>query len=101
MTPEAKVKKQVKAILADLEAYYVMPMTGGYGKSGAPDFLICWNGLFFGVECKAGDNTATPLQLRNLHDIRKAGGSAIVINEGNVDKLGAWMAKHADENGKL
>jgi hypothetical protein len=98
VTPEAKVKKKVKDVLKELGAYYVMPMTGGYGKSGAPDFLVCWSGMFFGVECKAGNNTATELQLRNLHDIREAGGAAIVINEDNVDKLDAWMHKHANDH---
>jgi hypothetical protein len=101
MTPEGKVKAKVKTILKGLGAYYTMPVTGGFGASGAPDFLICWNGLFFGVECKAGDNKATALQLRNLQAIREAGGTAIVINENNVDKLGSWMAKHADDHGRL
>ena len=68
-----------------------MPVTGGYGSSGAPDFLVCWSGLFFGIECKAGKNTTTALQDKNINDIRKAGGKAIVINEDNVDQLGSWM----------
>lgn len=101
MTPEAKVKKKVKDVLKELGAYYTMPVTGGYGKSGAPDFLICWQGMFFGVECKAGSNTATELQLRNLRAIRGAGGAAIVINETNIDKLSSWMNQHADTNGRL
>lgn len=98
MTPEAKVKKKVKETLKELGAYYTMPVTRGMGVSGAPDFIICWQGLFFGVECKAGTNTATDLQLRNLQAIREAGGAAIVINENNIDKLRPWMLKHADDN---
>jgi hypothetical protein len=101
MTRENIVKKKVKEVLKELGAYYVMPMTGGYGKSGAPDFIICWKGMFFGVECKAGSNTATELQLRNLQAIREAKGAAIVINENNVDKLSSWMKEHADTNGRL
>jgi hypothetical protein len=91
MTPESKVKKRVKEALKVLGAYYVMPVTGGYGNSGAPDFLVCWRGLFFGIECKAGKNITTALQDKNLNDIREAGGRAIVINEENVDQLGSWM----------
>ena len=53
-TPEAKVKAKVKAILKNLGAYYVMPVTSGYGNSGAPDFLVCIRGKFIGIECKAG-----------------------------------------------
>ena len=39
-TPEGKVKKAVRRVLDELGAYYVMPVTGGYGKQGAPDFLV-------------------------------------------------------------
>ena len=87
MTPEAKVKKRVKEILADLNAYYVMPVTGGYGNSGAPDFIVCKESLFYGIECKANGGKPTALQLKNHDDIRKAGGVALVIDETNVETL--------------
>lgn len=94
MTPEAKVKKKVRETLKALGAYYVMPVTSGYGSSGAPDFLVCWRSLFFGIECKAGKNTTTALQDLNIDAIRKAGGKAIVINEDNADQLESWMRAH-------
>lgn len=87
MTPEGKVKKRVKEILAQVGAYYAMPMGTGFGNSGVPDFLICKGGLFYGIECKAGGNKPTALQLKNLDDIRKAGGIALVIDETNVETL--------------
>lgn len=83
-TPEVKVKDKVKAVLKNLGAYYVMPVTGGYGNSGAPDFLVCYKGRFIGIECKAGKNKPTALQEKNLREIEDAGGSALVINEENV-----------------
>lgn len=87
MTPESKVKKRVKEILAQVGAYYAMPMGTGFGNSGVPDFLVCKSGLFYGIECKAGGNKPTALQLKNLDDIRKAGGIALVIDETNVETL--------------
>jgi hypothetical protein len=87
MTPEGKVKKRVKEILAQVGAYYAMPMGTGFGNSGVPDFLVCKGGLFYGIECKAGGNKPTALQLKNLDDIRKAGGIALVIDETNVETL--------------
>lgn len=93
MTPEAKVKKQVRLILTELNMYYVMPSTGGYGNSGAPDFICCLQGFFIGIECKAKDNKPTALQLKNLQDIRNAGGFAIVINELNIDSLKLELLK--------
>ena len=50
MTNEAKVKKKVRETLKALGAYYVMLVTSEYGSSGAPDFLVCWRSLFFGIE---------------------------------------------------
>ena len=87
MTPERRVKTQVRKVLDRLGAYYVMPVTSGYGNSGAPDFLVCLRGRFIGIECKAGTNTPTPLQEKNLRDITKAGGVSLVVNEVNLDGL--------------
>tara|TARA_R100000995_G_scaffold21814_1_gene9203 strand:+ start:2214 stop:2507 length:294 start_codon:yes stop_codon:yes gene_type:complete len=87
MTPEAKVKKKAVQILKELSAYYFYPVTGGYGRSGVPDIIVCYRGLFIGIECKAGKNKPTPLQEKNMEDIRKAGGIALVINEDNVSRL--------------
>ena len=87
MTPEAKVKKKVVAHLKTLGAYYFYPVTGGYGKSGVPDIIGCYKGAFFGIECKAGKNKPTPLQEKNLNDIKLNGGIALVINETNIDDV--------------
>ena len=84
---ESKVKKRVKEILKNLGAYYVMPVTSGYGNSGAPDFLVCYQGKFIGLECKAGKGRVTALQQRNLDQIDLAGGRSFVINEENVEQL--------------
>jgi hypothetical protein len=84
MTPERRVKTQVRKVLDKLGAYYVMPVTGGYGNSGAPDFLVCLQGRFIGIECKAGKNTTTPLQEKNLRQVERSGGIALVINDENV-----------------
>ena len=91
MTPEAKVKKKVKQILDDLNCYHFSPQTGGYGKSGVPDIIACYNGLFIAIECKAGKNTLTALQKYNMDLIRQANGLAIVVNEGNIEELLAQL----------
>lgn len=87
MTPEAKVKKKVRALLEQHGAYYAMPVTGGYGASGVPDFLVCHHGRFIGIETKAGTNKPTALQLSNMKRIELAGGMTLVVNESNVDEL--------------
>jgi len=96
MTPEAKVKKRVKEILNDVGAYYAMPVGTGFGNSGVPDFLVCKEGLFYGIECKANGGQPTALQLKHLDDIRKAGGIALVIDETNVDTLRKELTNEED-----
>ncbi len=81
MTPEAKTKAQVKRILADSGTYFFMPVSNGMGRHGIPDIIACHNGHFLGIECKAGKGKTTPLQDRELENIRAAGGTALVINE--------------------
>ena len=88
MTPEAKVKKKVVAMLKQHKAYFFYPVTGGYGRSGVPDIIVCYNGCFIGIECKAGTNKPTPLQEKNLEDIQAAGGVSLVVNEDNISTVG-------------
>lgn len=84
MTPEAKVKKKVADILKALGAYYFYPVTAGFGASGVPDIVCCYNGKFIAFECKAGANKPTALQQKNINAILIAGGYATVINESNI-----------------
>jgi len=85
MTPEGKVKDVVKKYLKEKGIYYIMPATGGYGSSGAPDIVVCHKGKFYGLEIKSGANKPTALQMDNLNRIEENGGYAIVINESNVN----------------
>jgi hypothetical protein len=91
MTPEGKVKDVVKKYLKEKGIYYIMPATGGYGSSGAPDIVVCHKGKFYGLEIKSGANKPTALQMDNLDRIEKNGGYAFVINESNVNQ---YMETH-------
>ena len=87
MTPEAKVKKKVVALLKQRSVYFFYPVTGGYGRSGVPDIIACYNGRFIGIECKAGKNKPTPLQEKNLNEIQASGGISLVVNEDNISDV--------------
>ena len=100
-TPEGKVKKGVRQVLDALGAYYVMPVTGGYGKQGAPDFLVCYQGKFFGIETKAGKGKTTALQELNLKKIIDCGGVALVVREEDVKYLKSLLTtgeEHEESN---
>ena len=87
MTPEGRVKKKVSEVLKKSGCYFTMPVTGGYGNSGVPDYLVCYRGKFVAIECKAGGNTPTALQLDHIRRIVESGGRAWVINEDNISTL--------------
>ena len=84
MTPEAKVKKKVVNVLKEHGAYYFFPATGGYGRSGVPDIVACFNSIFIGIECKSGSNKPTALQEAELRKISAVGVHTLVVNEDNI-----------------
>ena len=96
MTPEAKVKKQIRAILDGFGAYYAMPIGSGYGNSGVPDFLVCYKGWFIGIEAKAGKGKTTALQDMNLEKITAAGGLTLIVNEFNLQAVNNLLTTLTD-----
>jgi len=86
-TPEARVKKRIRELLAGV--LYRQPTTGGYGSSGQLDFTVCVNGRYLGIEAKSiessyGKRGPTALQWAEIDAIRAAGGIAMVVDEDNL-----------------
>lgn len=46
--------------------------------AGIPDILVCYKGVFHGIELKVKGNKPTPLQKAQLQCIEKAGGQTVV-----------------------
>jgi len=94
-TPEKRVKKRVVEILKKYKAYYFYPVTGGYGASGVPDIIACYNGRFLGIEVKADAKKRGPtaLQQKNLRQINETGGVGVVIDAHNLDELSEVMER--------
>jgi Holliday junction resolvase len=84
---EKWVKQQVVKRLKGRNVYYFFPVAGAYTSIGVPDIVACIKGKFVGIECKAGTNRPTELQLRNLEAIRDNGGHAWVVNENDLETL--------------
>jgi Holliday junction resolvase len=99
MTPEAKVKARVVKLLKEHNIYYFFPATHGYGRSGVPDIICCFNSLFMGIECKAtAKNKPTALQEKELRKIREAGGVTFVVNEDNTHLLALYLLGGQDDD---
>lgn len=86
-TPEGAVKAAVRKLLTEHGVYYFSPAANGFGRSGIPDIIGCFQGRFIAIECKAGKGTTTALQDRELAAIRTAGGMTMVVNENNLSEL--------------
>lgn len=98
-TPEKKVKDKVTKTLREEGVYYFLPATHGFGRSGVPDIVCCVNGMFLGIECKAGKGKPTLLQLRELEAIRTAGGETVVIYEENIDMVRLLVRQLSSKRG--
>lgn len=91
MTPEGLVKAALKKYLASLgeDCWYSMPTTFGYGKSGVPDFVICYKGHFMAPETKKVGGKGQKWQDDQQEQIRVAGGMSGRVD--NVEMVMAWV----------
>lgn len=93
-TPEGKVKAAVDRILKRVGAYYVKPVSNGMGRHGIPDYIVCFQGRFLGIECKGTDaQRPTPLQQIQMGLIHAAGGATYVATPGTLVGLEQWLLK--------
>ena len=87
-TPEGKVKDQVVRVLKEFGVYYFFPSTHGYGRSGIPDIVCCMNGgKFLAIECKAKGGIPTALQSRELNQILRNNGLALIVTPAEIPLL--------------
>ena len=74
---ERDFQKKVIDYLKENKIYHFK--TIATNKKGTPDIIGCYNGKFFGIECKAEKGRITDWQLRAHKDIVENGGAVIVI----------------------
>jgi hypothetical protein len=95
MTPEAKVKADIKKWLkehgfwpaggkkpeGDVNGWYFMPVSNGMGIHGIPDFVCIFHGTSFFIEAKAPKGVLSENQKLRHEEIRAAGGMVVVIRD--------------------
>jgi len=110
MTPEGRVKREVKRLLEQYNivaagtreeilgadptnGWYYMPVKGvAMGVNGIHDFVGHAKGLFFSVETKAGSGEMTPNQIHRRNGIVRGGGRFFEINEfTGMQAFEAWL----------
>lgn len=79
-TPEAKIKLKVDRALQQLKIWFFSPQAGPFGRAGIPDRILCVNGHFVGIECKADrSKKPTRLQVDCMRKIEAAGGKCFLV----------------------
>lgn len=81
VTPEGKVKTEVKKVLAKfgdlVDGFW--PVPSGYGESHL-DYVGCCNGVFFCIETKAPGKKLAPRQIERKRRVQNAKGKVFVID---------------------
>lgn len=81
-TPESKIKNKINKLLASYgeRVYSFMPVPSGFGRRTV-DYLVCFDGLFVGIEAKRPGGRVTELQKGTLAEIRAASGATFVVED--------------------
>lgn len=76
MTPEGKIKDEVKKILKEAgdSCWYYMPVPMGYGRRGIPDIIGNYKGYFFVIETKTNIEEPKPWQIKEMEAVRQSQG---------------------------
>lgn len=86
-TPEGRLKREIKAYLNSRGIYWAIIPEGAYGKSGDPDIIACYKGMFVGLEAKTYEGYQSNIQKVRQREIEDSGGVyAIVRSVEEVEK---------------
>ncbi len=80
MTPEGRVKEEIKKVLKEFGVWFYMPVPSPMGRAGIPDFMgvTPWDGKALGIEAKAPKGKPTENQKRFIQEMTAAGALAMV-----------------------
>lgn len=99
------MKAQFDRRYGHLSYWRYAPPGGYFGANGTMDELVLVPsddgtgayldapGVFVGIECKADGGAPTPLQLKRLRDVDKAGGVAASLIGRDIDKINRIFAE--------
>ena len=88
---ESEITATIREMLERLNARTIKICGGPYQENGIADLLVCLDGKFIAIEVKRPGCKPTPLQIKFLDEIRRAGGIAFIASslEDVVRELGS------------
>lgn len=87
MAEEKQFENKIKKILKERGAWFLKTFSNGVQRAGVPDLLVCYKGYFIGIEVKAEKGVISPLQVREIVHIRKAGGYALEVRPSTLNNM--------------
>ena len=87
MKSEKTFENKVKLYLKQKGAYFIKTHGDRFSKIGVPDLIVCYKGLFIGIELKAPNGKPSELQLYNLREIEKSGGISYLLYPKDFEKF--------------
>lgn len=87
MKSEKTFENKVKLYLKQKGAYFIKTHGDRFSKVGVPDLIVCYKGLFIGIELKAPNGKPSELQLYNLREIEKSGGISYLLYPKDYEKF--------------
>ena len=87
MKSEKTFENKVKLYLKQKGAYFIKTHGDRFSKVGVPDLIVCYKGLFIGIELKAPNGKPSELQLYNLREIEKSGGISYLLYPKDFEKF--------------
>lgn len=88
-TPEGKIKDAVKKVVDKHISWQFWPVQTGYGKAALDAFVLIY-GYWFVIETKAPGEVPTPRQKITIDQIRRAGGTVLLID--SMEKVQQFSA---------
>jgi hypothetical protein len=100
--PETKLQQKIRKALVEHGGLdlYIFKMHGGpHSPPGVPDLIMCYRGVFVGLEVKMPHRASkvTEVQAHHLNQIRRAGGYSRVVTA--ADEAVAILMKIDDQIG--
>lgn len=90
MQPEARLVKRIQDRIR-ARGGRCFKIHGGdnpFQEAGIPDLLVCYKGVFLGLEVKLPGEDPSTIQRKVLSEIERAGGYAVVVTTvEQVDRL--------------
>jgi hypothetical protein len=78
-----KVRNDLKALAREYEGRLWYEPIQQKAIKGSPDYILCANGCFIGLELKAEDGIVSKIQESKMKAILEAGGLALVADPKN------------------